>query len=146
MSLDSLFHLAGQAALLLWAALAIAPRNRTLTDVVVPILAPAALGCAYVGLMAVAAPSIQGGFGSLDAVRLLFEDPRVLLAGWIHYLAFDLFVGAWEARDARDLGISRWLLLPCLASTFLAGPLGLLLYLALRGATRRRLSTETPRD
>lgn len=60
----------------------------------------------------------------------------LLLAGWVHYLAFDLFIGSWEVRDAQRHGLSHLLVVPCLALTFLFGPVGLLLYLGLRGATR----------
>ena len=73
-----------------------------------------------------------GGFASLAAVATLFSNPWLLLAGWTHYLAFDLFVGSWEVRDARERGIPHLCVLPCLALTFLFGPAGWLLYLALR--------------
>jgi hypothetical protein len=56
----------------------------------------------------------------------------MLLAGWTHYLAFDLIVGSWEVRDARERGISHWLVVPCLALTFMFGPVGFLAYQALR--------------
>ncbi len=69
----------------------------------------------------------------------LFALPQVLLAGWVHYLAFDLFTGSWEARDAVRLGISRWLVAPCLVLTFLFGPVGLALYLLLRLVLRREV-------
>ena len=52
--------------------------------------------------------------------------------GWIHYLAFDLFVGAWEVRDAQARGIHHLLVIPCLFLTLMAGPGGLLLYWAIR--------------
>jgi hypothetical protein len=64
----------------------------------------------------------------------------VLLAGWIHYLAFDLFVGSWEVRDAQRVGIHHLFVVPCLVLTVLFGPIGLLLYLLLRAALRRRLA------
>jgi hypothetical protein len=54
------------------------------------------------------------------------------LAGWIHYLAFDLFVGAWEVRDAQRQGIHHLLVIPCLLATLMAGPAGLALYWLLR--------------
>ena len=62
----------------------------------------------------------------------------LLLAGWVHYLAFDLFVGSWEVEDARARGVSHWLVLPCLLCTFLAGPAGLGLYLLVRAGARLR--------
>jgi hypothetical protein len=64
-------------------------------------------------------------------VRALFENPWLLLAGWTHYLAFDLFIGGWEVRDAQRRGIPHLLVVPALVLTFLFGPAGLLLYLAI---------------
>ena len=80
----------------------------------------------------------DGGSGSLAEVSRLFENPYLLLAGWVHYLAFDLFIGAWEVRDARRLGIPHLLVVPCLGLTFILGPVGLLLYLGLRAGLRRQ--------
>src|SRR5690606_18399046 len=73
----------------------------------------------------------EGGFGSLAEVATLFQNQEALLAGWIHYLAFDLFVGMWITRDAWEKGINRWFVLPCLVFTFMLGPVGLLLYIAM---------------
>src|SRR6267143_2127477 len=72
------------------------------------------------------APS--GGFGSIEQVRALFSVDAALSAGWLHYLAFDLFVGSWIVEDGLARGINRFLLIPCLALTFLFGPAGLLLF------------------
>jgi hypothetical protein len=73
-----------------------------------------------------------GGFGSLPALMVLFTDPALVTVGWIHYLAFDLFVGCWEVNDSRKQGINHWLVIPCLLLTFLLGPIGLALYFVLR--------------
>jgi hypothetical protein len=63
-------------------------------------------------------------------VAQLFADPWLLLAGWLHYLAFDLLVGTWEARDSIERGVPRWILVPCLFLTFMFGPAGWLAYVA----------------
>ena len=73
----------------------------------------------------------RGGFFSLRGVISLFKTPRVVLGGWIHFLAFDLMVGLFIATDAASRGISHWLLLPALFLTLMYGPAGLLLYLAM---------------
>ncbi len=85
----------------------------------------------------------EGGFGSLAEVATLFQNQEALLAGWIHYLAFDLFVGMWITSDAWEKGINRWLVLPCLVFTFMLGPVGLLLYMAVRGIKTKKL-IQTP--
>ena len=76
---------------------------------------------------------------SLAGIGALFADPRLLLLGWVHYLAFDLWVGSWEAEEGARAGLSHWLVAPCLFLTFMLGPLGLLLFLAVRGLRRRRM-------
>jgi len=78
----------------------------------------------------------DAGFGTLDAVASLFTIRGLLLAGWIHYLAFDLFVGSWEVSDARANGIHHLLVVPCLLATFMAGPVGLVLYFAIKYVSR----------
>ena len=140
--MDALFSLASTLVLPVWLALAVAPTHRW-TQWAAALVVPALLAVAYVGVFAltIIEPSgVGGGFGSLDEVAALFSDRRSLLAGWIHYLAFDLFVGAWEARDAERSGVPRWALVPCLVLTFMLGPAGLLFYLAARAVARRRLA------
>ena len=63
----------------------------------------------------------------------------VLLAGWVHYLAFDLLVGAWIVRTARAEGIPHWAVMPCLILTFLFGPAGLLAFAILRFTLTRKV-------
>ena len=95
---------------------------------------PVLLSIAYTGLVLAFWSRAPGGFGSLPDVMALFTMPEIALAGWIHYLAFDLLVGAWEVRTARREGIAFLLVLPCLALTFLFGPAG---FLALQRAQGR---------
>jgi hypothetical protein len=93
---------------------------------------PLLLAVIYVALVAATLGRSEGGFSSLAGVRALFDNPWALLAGWTHYLAFDLFIGGWEVRDAQQRGIPHLLVVPALVLTFLFGPAGLLLYLAIR--------------
>ena len=79
----------------------------------------------------------MAGLRRLKASARLFSTDIGILVGWVHYLVFDLFVGAWIARDAQRRGFSHWLLVPCLLLTFMAGPFGLLLYVILRVATKK---------
>ena len=69
--------------------------------------------------------------------RQCAHRPLAAILGWIHYLIFDLFIGAWESRDAQRRGIPHWAVIPCLLVTLLAGPIGLLVYLGLRAALGR---------
>ncbi len=78
-----------------------------------------------------------GGFASLEQVVTLFRSPGMLLAGWIHFLAFDLFVGRWIVDDALGRRLPRLAVLPSLVLTFLFGPIGLGLHFMVRGAWAR---------
>lgn len=79
-----------------------------------------------------------GGYGSLAEVQRLLANPALATAGWLHYLAFDLFVGTWIAERAGVLGLPHVLVLPLLALTFLFGPAGLLAFFVLRGLWLKR--------
>jgi hypothetical protein len=107
------------------------PRLRW-TQTVLPVVIPVLLAVVYVGLVVTSLPWGDGGFSSLAAVSALFDNPWALLAGWTHYLAFDLWIGGWEARDAHSHGIAHLFIVPALLLTFLFGPAGLLTYLAIR--------------
>ena len=69
-------------------------------------------------------------------VMKLFTDRWVALGGWIHYLAFDLFIGAWIVNEGQRDQLPWWRVLPALPLTFLFGPAGLLLFSLLRGSAR----------
>ncbi len=139
MTAETLFSLASAAVLPGWALLVLVPRWKWTARLVGPVLIPALLSLLYLYLLATHWVSAQGAFGSLASVRRLFDDPAVLLAGWVHYLVFDLFVGSWEVRDAQRLALPHLLVVPCLLLTLLFGPVGLLSYFAVRGSLRRRL-------
>ena len=134
MTPDQLFTVVNSIALCSWVLLALFPRRRWVANVLAGMAVPAILAAVYVAIIA----TKSGGFSSLSAVAMLFSNPWLLLAGWTHYLAFDLFIGSWEVRDARDRGLPHLLVLPCLALTFLFGPAGWLLYLTMRLTTARR--------
>lgn len=139
MSLETLFSLASGVALAGWLILAVAPLHRLLAVTAARGLAAVLCG-GYLALLVagLSQPMPAGaGFDSLDAVRLLLSTPAALLAGWVHYLAFDLFIGAWETEDAPAARIPHWLLLPTLFMTFVAGPVGLLLYLVIKTVRAR---------
>ena len=132
---DLLFSFVNPVALLGWALLVLAPRWRGTRAVVLSGALPLLLAAAYAGLITAhyrGPHGGEGGFGSLAEVAALFRDPWALLAGWVHYLCFDLWTGAWETRDAQRRGVPHLLLVPCLALTFLFGPVGLLLYFGVR--------------
>lgn len=132
MSAETVFSIANFLALAGWILLVFAPRWKGTRVVVLSAAIPLLLSIAYLILIVLFFGKSEGGFGSLADVMKLFTNQWATLAGWIHYLAFDLFVGSWEVRDAQSRGISHWFVIPCLILTFLLGPIGFLLYQILR--------------
>lgn len=140
MTPDTLFQIANPLAMLGWLTLAFSPIAPKALLRVGTVVVPLLLSIAYAAIVLAYWQSGEGGFDSLTNVATLFENRWLLLAGWVHYLAFDLLIGGWEAHTARRAGIPHWLLIPCLGMTFMFGPAGYLLFqfvrLSLRVQTR----------
>ena len=128
MTAATVFSLASSTAMAGWLLLILAPRWGALISFIRFGLI-GALSLTYAVLVFVYFFRIEGGgFGSIAEVRALFMSDPVLVAGWVHYLAFDLFIGTWIAVEADKRGYNRLLQAPMLVATFMFGPLGLLLF------------------
>jgi len=139
MTLETLFGIANTVALAGWIVLALAPIRRALSIAAARCIG-VALAVAYTVLLvqAVAGGGLGGDLATLAGLTEGFANPRAVLVGWVHYLAFDLWVGAWAVEDAGRRGVPHWAMLPVLFLTLMAGPVGLLTYLAVRAALGRR--------
>lgn len=138
MDLELLFLVSTLSVIPLWLFLLVAPGSRLTRRAVhtaVPFLLLAAL---YVVAQALEGePPPGAGFTSLEAVRILFSSDAGMLGVWLHFLALDLFAGAWIARDAAAARIRHRWVAPLLLVTFALAPLGLGLYLLVRSVRRR---------
>src|SRR5689334_20602433 len=120
MTPDQAFTQASIAAMLGWLLLVagvLAPAGTTRSRLLWAggRLLPLLLSAAYLALLVLHWRSAPGGhFGSLAGVATLFASPGKLAGGWVHFLAFDLFIGRWMIDDVLARGASRWCLLPCL--------------------------------
>ncbi|MGB3553542.1 MAG: ABA4-like family protein [Jannaschia sp.] len=138
MTPDLLFRIGSILALSGWAILALTPLAPRAVLFVSGIVLPLTLCALYAIAAALWLPTAPGGFDSLANVQLLFTDPGAATAGWIHFLAFDLLVGAWIVRDARAASLPHIAVLPCLFATLMLGPVGLLSWLGLRTLLTRK--------
>ncbi len=136
-ALDEAFSIASMMAMSGWAILIILPRRYDLLFAIPQYVIPLALGLLYAGLMFTNVYTVDGGFGSIAEVRALFGKDELLLAGWVHYLAFDLFIGAWIARQSDAIGIPRLIQAVLLLATFMFGPVGLAAFLLMRLGYRK---------
>lgn len=129
---ETIFRVVNSVSLVGWVLLIFRPRWQWTARLVHSGIVPGLLAIAYTVLIVSTFGQAEGGFGSLAELMKLFRSDWAVLTGWIHYLAFDLFIGAWESRDSRAVGITHWKVVPALLLTFLLGPIGLLAYYLLR--------------
>jgi hypothetical protein len=133
---QGLFALVNPLALTGWLLLLFVPKHRLTERVVHSGNLSLVLSGIYLLLIAFHIGNSHGGnFSTLDGVSLMFTNPWLLLAGWVHYLAFDLWVGSWEVKEAAKRKVPRALLSVCLVLTFMFGPIG---FLAFKGIERAR--------
>lgn len=142
---EQVFSIVNLVALLSWVLLAVAPRWILTRWIVLSGAVSLLLSVAYLILVVLFFGSAEGGFDSLAGVMKLFSNEWAVLAGWIHYLAFDLLVGVWEVRDAQSKKISHWFVVPCLFFTFMLGPIGFLAYAGLRSFLVKREGDHDPK-
>ena len=149
---EQIFGFANLWAMLCWVVLAFAPKRE---QIVTPLfyagvgllaLSYAVLIVSLLGGMIGGGTGSTGGtldFTTLAGVQALFDSQGGATIGWIHYLAFDLLVGIWVARNADRHGYLRIVQIPILFFVFMAGPLGLILYLILRLTCKGRPENST---
>lgn len=137
MDFELLFSIAGMIAMAGWLALLLSPWMPRWSDCIAGFLVPIVLSIGYTILLLFFPAPNGGGFGSLAEVKQLFSSSSAMMAGWVHFLAFDLVVGAWICRSARQQEIRFWMIVPCLPVTFLFGPAGFLMFTAICGLHMR---------
>jgi hypothetical protein len=131
MTAHSVFPIPNTLAALCWVVLLLAPLSSAWPRRIA-VATALVLAMSYAALIGAFIRQGTGDFQSLAGVARLFEHPGLLLAGWVHYLAFDLLIGLWEREEAARIGLSRGWLLPCQLLTFLFGPIGWLAFMATR--------------
>ncbi len=137
--METIFTLSNLFVLPFWALMIFLPHWRW-TQRIMRSLWPVLVLCVVYAVLLLS--QIGGVAGSLlnptlAGIAGLLGTPAGTAVGWVHFLAFDLFVGRWAYLDSRERGISAWLVSPTLFFVFMAGPLGLLLYLAVRWLSQR---------
>ena len=142
MSPETVFQLANTLVLPQWLLMVVAPRWSATKWLINSYLIPVVLAVIYVIYLFGGGPVDFGSFGSLSGVKGLFANggDGVMMAGWIHYLAFDLVAGTVVLRDSQEKAVPHWLIIVPLFFCFMLGPVGLLLYWIIRSVRTRQLS------
>ena len=144
MTPDVLFSPVSTAAMLGWVLLILGPRRFAWFNAIPLWIIPAGLSAVYAALIFSRFSGMGGGFDSLENVAILMSDRWALLAGWVHFLAFDLFVGAVMAARMDRAGVGRLVQAPILGATFMLGPIGFLIAgLTELGLRSHKIPTQT---
>ena len=144
MDWTALFNAVNLIALVAWIALIALPRWPVLLSGVLYLgigLLCLVYAVSMIGVVSGLIPNAGGGgadFTTIAGVQAIFATRAGVTIGWTHYLAFDLFVGLWIARDGDAKNVSRLVQAPILLATFVAGPLGLLIWLVVREPAARK--------
>lgn len=139
MTPTEVFSVVNTAVLPMWLLMIVLPKWKATRFLIDFKIIPLALALVY-AIYIFQAMQIGGGmdFGSLTAIMTLFTEENAVLAGWVHYLAFDLLVGMWMLDENKKLKIHQLLLLPCLIGTFIFGPLGFVLFMIIKGIKQKQ--------
>ncbi len=143
MTPSDVFSIANITAFFMWILMIVLPKwkaTRFLIDYkVIPIILSLVYAF-YIIQSILTGPSMD--FGSLQAVMHLFTVEQAVLAGWLHYLVFDMLVGMWMLDKNKSLKIHQAIMAPCLIGTFMMGPVGFLLFMAVRALKKQKKSFE----
>lgn len=132
MDYAQLFQLANLLVLPGWLLLLLVPRWHWTGKLIYSGAYSAAFALLYLFLLLNSWEEVALDFSSLNSVQSLFQHPAALLAGWVHYLAFDLFIAGWMIQNSWHYEIKHYWMIPVLFITLNLGPVGLLLYLLIR--------------
>ena len=127
MTPEILFSLASTVAMIGWVLLILGPRRFAWFNVIPLWIIPTGLSAVYAALIFSRFAGAGGGFDSLENVMILMSNQWAMLAGWVHFLAFDLFVGAFMAARMDRVGVGRLVQASILGTIFMLGPLGFLI-------------------
>ena len=138
--METIFTLSNLFVLPFWALMIFLPHWRWTQRIMRTLWPVVVLAGVYTVLLLTQIGGVAGSLlnPTLDGIAGLLGTSAGAAVGWVHFLAFDLFVGRWAYLDSRERGISAWLVSPTLFFVFMAGPLGLLLYLAVRWLSQRQ--------
>jgi hypothetical protein len=135
--LELMFKAAHVVVLVGWVALVFVPMRRSALIGIARLTSALLAGLYTIVFLASASEaSVLATNYTLEGIGIFFADPALRLLGWVHYLAFDLWVGTWEAEEADRIGLSHVILILSLVLTFLLGPVGLLSFLLARALRR----------
>lgn len=141
---ETIFNIFNCGILLFWILLLALPKKGFTQKLVAFPWVPLVFASGYVYFLSTTKGTFSADFSSLSGLTEMFQNskPRGVAAGWLHYLAFDFWVGCWMLKNSQDKGVNHlWMILP-LICTFMLGPVGIIIY-TLVLLTQKKLITKS---
>jgi hypothetical protein len=125
-----IFNFCNILILIAWGAIIISPQKKISEILISYPWIPLTLSLFYIYFIIISGGLMEADFSSLNGIVTLFKKatPESAAAGWLHYLAFDFWVGTWIIKHSRKEKISNKIIVLPLLFTFILGPVGILVY------------------
>lgn len=135
--MDTVFSASFLLVLPFWLLMIVLPTWRLTERVMRSPWVAAPAGMLYAVLVLPRLPEVLGAVANPDlgSVSALLGSPAGATVGWVHFLAFDLFVARWAYLESRERGVNPFFMAPVLFLVLMLGPIGFLAYLAVRGTS-----------
>ena len=127
---ETIFNIFNSGILFFWILLLVFPKKVFTQKIIAFPWVPLVIAIGYVYFLSTTTGTFSADFSSLYGLTEMFQNakPRGVAAGWLHYLAFDFWVGCWMLKNSQEKRVKHvWIILP-LICTFVLGPLGIILY------------------
>ncbi|CAI8203941.1 MAG: Uncharacterised protein [Flavobacteriaceae bacterium] len=127
---ETIFNIFNSGILLFWMLLLFFPKQSITQKVIAYPWVPLVIAFGYIYFMGMTSGTFSADFTSLNGLTKMFQNanPQGVAAGWLHYLAFDFWVGCWMLKNSQEKGVKHlWMLVPMLF-TFMLGPVGIIIY------------------
>ena len=127
---ETIFNIFNSGILLFWMLILFFPKQSITQKVIAYPWVPLVIAFGYIYFMGMTSGTFSADFTSLNGLTKMFQNanPQGVAVGWLHYLAFDFWVGCWMLKNSQEKGVKHlWMLVPMLF-TFMLGPVGIIIY------------------
>ena len=130
MNYEIIFNIYNTGILIFWFFLLVFPKSKLTQKMTDFPWIPLVIAFGYIYFLGTSDSIFSVDFSSLSGLTEMFQNsnPRGVAAGWLHYLAFDFWVGCWILRDSQKKGVKHAFIIFPMLCTFMVGPVGIIVY------------------
>lgn len=148
---NQILHAVNLGSLPAWISLVLLPRwrhTKTITTAIAVAYSFLYVVLAYVLFSKAMFAMDLNAFSTTAGLTQMFTDATSVLAGWAHFIVFDLWTARFFVLDSARSNIPHLAVVPCILGCMFFGPLGLLTYVTVKKVfeiinMRNPMSTKT---